>query len=61
MSFSHTDADIEHTLASYKEVLQLLAEAVQQDKVSVSLKGKPVEAVFRKVSHFNTKPVLKTL
>jgi glutamate-1-semialdehyde aminotransferase len=61
MSFSHTDADITHTLASYKEVLQLLAETVQQDKVGASLQGKPVEAVFRKLSHFNTKPVSKAL
>jgi glutamate-1-semialdehyde 2,1-aminomutase len=59
MSFSHTDADIEHTLAAYKEVLQLLAAAVAENKVSASLKGKPVEAVFRKVSNFNTKPVSK--
>jgi glutamate-1-semialdehyde aminotransferase len=61
MSFSHTDADIAHTLASYKEVLQLLAETVQQNKVGASLLGKPVEAVFRKLSHFNTKPVSKAL
>ncbi|PSL35556.1 aminotransferase class III-fold pyridoxal phosphate-dependent enzyme [Chitinophaga ginsengisoli] len=59
MSFSHTDADIEHTLAAYKEVLQLLAAAVTDNNVSASLKGKPVEAVFRKVSNFNTKPVSK--
>ena len=59
MSFSHTDADIEHTLAAYKEVLQLLAVVVAENKVSASLKGKPVEAVFRKVSNFNTKPVSK--
>jgi glutamate-1-semialdehyde aminotransferase len=59
MSFSHTDTDIAHTLAAYKEVLQLLAAAVAANNVSASLKGKPVEAVFRKVSNFNTKPVSK--
>lgn len=59
MSFSHRDTEIAHTLAAYKEVLQLLAVAVAANNVSASLKGKPVEAVFRKVNNFNTKPVSK--
>lgn len=61
MSFSHTDADIAHTLACYREVLQLLHTAVQEGAVGAALKGKPVEAVFRKVSNFNMKPVSKAL
>lgn len=59
MSFSHTDADVEYTLKAYREVLGLLREAVTAGDVGARLKGLPVEAVFRKVSHFNMKPVVK--
>lgn len=59
MSFSHTDEDVDHTLAAYREVLGLLKEAVSAGEVSSRLRGTPVEAVFRKVSNFNMKPVSK--
>jgi hypothetical protein len=59
MSYSHTDSDIDYTLAVYREVLGLLAAAVSAGDVGARLKGAPVEAVFRKVSHFNMKPVVK--
>ena len=59
MSFSHTEEDIAYTLRAYREVLGLLKEAVDKGEVAMRLKGSPVEAVFRKVSHFNTKPVTK--
>ncbi|KAA2243537.1 aminotransferase class III-fold pyridoxal phosphate-dependent enzyme [Chitinophaga agrisoli] len=59
MSFTHTSEDIEHTLAAYKDVLPLLKQAIADNNVGDLLKGKPVEAVFRKVSNFNTKPVVK--
>jgi len=59
MSFSHTDADVEYTLSAYREVLGLLKDAVDAGEVAARLKGKPVEAVFRKVSNFNMKPVTK--
>jgi glutamate-1-semialdehyde aminotransferase len=59
MCFTHTDADIEHTLAVYREVLPLLKQAVDNNQIDSLLKGTPVEAVFRKVSNFNTKPVVK--
>ncbi len=59
MCFTHTAADIEHTLAAYQEVLPLLKQAIADNNVGSLLKGKPVEAVFRKVSNFNMKPVVK--
>jgi len=59
MCFTHTAADIEHTLAAYREVLPLLKQAVDNNAIDSLLKGTPVEAVFRKVSNFNTKPVVK--
>jgi glutamate-1-semialdehyde 2,1-aminomutase len=59
MSFSHTDEDVAYTLKAYREVLGLLKQAVAAGDVAARLKGKPVEAVFRKVSNFNMKPVTK--
>ena len=59
MMYSHTDADVEYTLKAYREVLGLLKDAVAAGDVAGRLKGKPVEAVFRKVSNFNMKPVTK--
>jgi len=59
MSFSHTDADVDFTLAAYREVLGMLKEAVSRREVSSLLRGATIEPVFRKVSNFNTKPVNK--
>lgn len=56
MSFSHTDADIQYTLAAYREVLPILAAAVESGNIARFLEGEPVKAVFRKTSNFNTKP-----
>jgi glutamate-1-semialdehyde 2,1-aminomutase len=57
VSYSHSDADVEHTLAAYREVLPILARAVDEKGVRAALRGDPVQPVFRKTSHFNTKPV----
>jgi glutamate-1-semialdehyde 2,1-aminomutase len=57
MSFSHTDEDVEYTLSAYKEVLPLLKEVIDSKQALSFLKGEPVEAVFRKVSGFNMKPM----
>jgi len=59
MSFSHTDEDIAYTLKAYREVLALLKDAIANSQVASLLRGKPVEAVFRKISNFNMKPKLK--
>lgn len=59
ISFSHTDAEIQATLEAYEEVLPMLKAAVAKNTVRSSLRGDPVEPVFRKISHFNTKPVKK--
>ncbi len=57
MSFGHTDDDVAYTLAAYGEVMPLLKEAVDGKDVRRHLHGEPVEAVFRKTSKFDTKPV----
>ena len=55
MCFSHSDADVAHTLAAYRAVLPLLKEAIEADDLATRLLGEPVEAVFRKVT--NAAPV----
>jgi glutamate-1-semialdehyde aminotransferase len=59
MCFAHTDRDIETMLKAYGEVLPILKQAVAENRVAESLKGRPVQPVFRKVSDFNMKPVPK--
>ena len=54
--FAHSDADVEHTLASWRQVLPRVHAAVREGRVREALRGAPVEAVFRKTSHFDTKP-----
>jgi glutamate-1-semialdehyde aminotransferase len=48
LSFSHTDADVEHVLGAYERVLPALASAVRAGDVRSRLRGAPVEPVFRK-------------
>ena len=56
MCFSHSDADVAHVLAAYAEVLPLLKTAVDSQTIERDLRGTPVEPVFRRIGHFNTKP-----
>jgi glutamate-1-semialdehyde aminotransferase len=59
MSYSHTDEDVAYTLKAYHAVLELLKIAVAQNEVAALLKGKPVEAVFRKLSDVKVQPAVK--
>ncbi len=56
MSFSHSDADVEHTLGAYREALAVLRDAVAARDVRGRLHGEPVEPVFRRTTGFNLKP-----
>ena len=47
--FTHSQADIDHTLAVYREVLPLLKDAVEKGDAASRLRGLPLEPVFRKV------------
>ncbi|HTY60414.1 MAG TPA: aminotransferase class III-fold pyridoxal phosphate-dependent enzyme [Bacteroidota bacterium] len=58
MSFSHTDADVAHTIEAYGEALPLVHEAVSSGNVGRFLKGTPVDPVFRRTGNFNTKPAV---
>lgn len=61
MSYSHSNDDVNYILNSYKDVLPVLKNTVDNNTVKESLKGEPVEPVFRKVSNFNTKPKKKEM
>ena len=58
VSFSHTDEDIAYTLRAYRDVLFVLARAIEENNVSGYLRGQPVEPVFRRTGNFNMKPKL---
>jgi glutamate-1-semialdehyde 2,1-aminomutase len=56
MSFSHSDADVDHTLGAHREALAVLRDAVAAGDVRGRLRGEPVEPVFRRTTGFNLKP-----
>jgi hypothetical protein len=56
LCFSHTEEDVDHTIDAYFEVLALLRDGVNKGTLADQLEGEPVEPVFRRTSHFNTKP-----
>lgn len=50
LSYSHSDADIDHALSAYGEVLPLLKQAIGDGTVRARLRGEPVQPVFRTVT-----------
>lgn len=48
LSYSHTDADVEHVLAAYDRALDALARAIDRGELESSILGRPVQPVFRK-------------
>lgn len=59
MCFSHSDTDVDYTLQALEESLSVLKKAVARNKLNETLKGEPVQPVFRKVDNFNMKPMKK--
>lgn len=59
MSFSHTDKDIAYALLAYKKSLSYLKTAIKSKNIQAFLIGEPVEAVFRIITDFKMKQVLK--
>jgi len=59
MSFSHSNADVDYTLKALEESLSVLKKAIQENKLKESLRGIPVQPIFRKVDNFNMKPMKK--
>ncbi len=56
MSWSHSLEDIDYTLAAYHEVFVQLRQHVLKGTLRDELKGAMLEPVFRRTSHFHTKP-----
>jgi hypothetical protein len=57
VSFAHRDADVDYTLVAWRDALQKLDRAVRAGDVRGALRGDPVEPVFRRTTHFHTRPV----
>ena len=46
--FTHSQADIDHALAVYQEVLPLLKDVTERGDIAMRLRGEPMQPVFRK-------------
>jgi glutamate-1-semialdehyde 2,1-aminomutase len=57
MCFSHSDADVDYTLQVLEQSLEILKKAINENKLKETLRGEPVQQVFRKTSNFNMKPL----
>lgn len=48
LCLAHGDAELEHVLAAYDRALDALSTAIANDNLAGSLRGRPVQPVFRK-------------
>ena len=60
MCYSHTDADMDYIVKAYAEVLPILKDVVDNNKLKESLLGEPLKPVFRKTTNEGSKPKVKT-
>jgi glutamate-1-semialdehyde aminotransferase len=51
LSWSHREADIEYLLGCYGEIVPALADHVAAGTLAGALRGRPVEAVFRRLGN----------
>ncbi len=56
LSYSHTVADIDRTVAAFMEILPQLAKHVHDGTLRSALEGEPVGPVFRRTGNFNMRP-----
>ncbi|MFH0343532.1 MAG: aminotransferase class III-fold pyridoxal phosphate-dependent enzyme [Chromatiales bacterium] len=56
LCYAHGSAEIDYTLEAFAAVLSILKQAVAAKDIATRLKGRLLQPVFRKTSHFNTKP-----
>jgi glutamate-1-semialdehyde 2,1-aminomutase len=57
MMYMHSQEDLDYTLKAYRDVLPLVKDTIEKGDAASRLRGKTLEAVFRKVDNFNMKPV----
>jgi glutamate-1-semialdehyde 2,1-aminomutase len=48
VSFSHAEADVDHTLHACDEALRVVADALDDGRIAERLKGKPYTEAFRR-------------
>ncbi len=56
LCFAHTAEDIAYTLSAYEEIFAELRTVISRGELSSRLEGEILQPVFRKMSHFNSKP-----
>ncbi|MCF8307118.1 MAG: aminotransferase class III-fold pyridoxal phosphate-dependent enzyme [Ignavibacteriales bacterium] len=59
ISYSHSEKDVDYTLGVYEIALKLLKNSLSEGSLRASIRGLPVQPVFRKTENFNMRPVLK--
>ncbi len=59
MCYSHTDEDMDYIVKAYGEVLPILKDAIDNNKLAESLKGEPLKPVFRKTTNSGLKTKAK--
>jgi glutamate-1-semialdehyde aminotransferase len=60
LCFAHTGDDVVYTLAAYDDVLSELKDAISHNDLRSRVKGRLIQPVFRKTSHFNSKPLRRS-
>jgi glutamate-1-semialdehyde aminotransferase len=56
LCLAHTGADAAHVLDAYRASLGVLRDALAGKTLAATLRGEPVEPVFRRTGNFNVKP-----
>lgn len=47
--FSHSNGDVDYTLKVYRTALEIIAKAIESNRVKELIEGKPTESIFRKI------------
>ena len=55
LSYAHGDAEVDQVLRAYREALPVLRDALRAGNVKEKLRGKVLEAVFRKIENVHPK------
>jgi glutamate-1-semialdehyde aminotransferase len=58
---AHDASDLGYLLGAYRTILPALEQALKRGKLAESLRGEPVEPVFRRTTNFHVKPKAKAV
>jgi glutamate-1-semialdehyde aminotransferase len=59
LSAAHDSSDLDYVLGAYRAILPTLDRALKEGKLAASMRGEPVEPVFRRTTNFHVKPQQK--